>query len=74
MDFDFSEDQRLLKDSVDRLVADRYTFELRRGYAKEEAGFSAGLWAQYAERLAQAGKDRDADMAAASPAAGGCGH
>ncbi len=31
------------------------------------------LWAQYAERLAQAGKDRDADMAA-SPAAGGCGH
>lgn len=31
------------------------------------------LWAQYAERLAQAGKDRDADMAAA-PAAGGCGH
>ena len=32
------------------------------------------LWAQYAERLAQAGKDRDADMAAASPAAGGCGH
>lgn len=31
------------------------------------------LWAQYAERLVQAGKDRDADMAAA-PAAGGCGH
>lgn len=31
------------------------------------------LWVQYAERLAQAGKDRDADMAAA-PAAGGCGH
>ena len=32
------------------------------------------LWARYAERLAQAGRDRDADMAAAPPAAGGCGH
>lgn len=30
------------------------------------------LWAQYAERLAQAGVDRDADMAAAAGA--GCGH
>jgi len=49
MDFDFSEDQRLLKDSVDRLVADRYTFELRKGYAKEPDGFSAEMWAQYAE-------------------------
>ena len=49
MDFDFSEDQRLLKDSVDRLVADRYTFELRKGYAKEAGGFSAAMWAQYAE-------------------------
>jgi len=49
MDFDFSDDQRLLKDSVDRLIADRYTFELRRGYMKEATGWSAEVWAQYAE-------------------------
>jgi len=30
MDFDLSEDQRLLKDSVDRLVADQYQFEQRK--------------------------------------------
>jgi DUF971 family protein len=30
------------------------------------------LWAQYAERLAKAGVDRDADMAV--PAGAGCGH
>ena len=31
------------------------------------------LWAQYVERLARAGKDRDADTAAAPTAADGCG-
>jgi DUF971 family protein len=30
------------------------------------------LWQQYAQRLLDAGVDRDADMAA--PAAAGCGH
>ncbi len=49
MDFDFSEDQRLLKDSVDRLIADRYTFEHRRNFMKEPTGWSAEMWAQYAE-------------------------
>jgi pimeloyl-CoA dehydrogenase small subunit len=49
MDFDFTEDQRLLKDSVDRLIADRYTFEARKGYLKEPNGWSAEMWAQYAE-------------------------
>ena len=49
MDFDFSEDQRLLKDSVDRLVADRYAFESRKQYLKEPNGWSAEMWAQYAE-------------------------
>jgi pimeloyl-CoA dehydrogenase small subunit len=49
MDFDFSDDQRLLKESVDRLVADRYGFEQRRKYAAAPDGWSAEMWAQYAE-------------------------
>lgn len=49
MDFDFSEDQRLLKDSVDRLIADRYAFESRKHFIKEPNGWSAEMWAQYAE-------------------------
>src|ERR1051325_370704 len=49
MDFDLSEEQRLLKDSVDRLLADRYTFEKRKGYLAETEGWSRDLWAQYAE-------------------------
>ena len=49
MDFDLTEEQRLLRDSVDRLLADRYTFEKRKGYLAEPEGWSRDLWAQYAE-------------------------
>ena len=40
MDFDFSEDQRLLKESVDRLIAGEYSFEQRKKYLAEPAGYS----------------------------------
>jgi pimeloyl-CoA dehydrogenase small subunit len=49
MDFEFSEEQRLLKDSVERLLADRYAFEQRKAYMKEPHGFGRALWRQYAE-------------------------
>lgn len=39
MDFDFTDEQRLLKDSVDRLISDRYgDFDRRKAYQKEERG------------------------------------
>ena len=49
MDFDLTEEQRLLQDSVTRLLADRYSFEQRKGYLKESEGWSQALWSQYAE-------------------------
>jgi pimeloyl-CoA dehydrogenase small subunit len=49
MDFDLSEDQRLLKDSVDRLIADQYGFEQRKKYLREPAGYSPSMWAQITE-------------------------
>jgi pimeloyl-CoA dehydrogenase small subunit len=49
MDFELSDDQRLLQDSVVRLMGDRYSFEQRKAYLKESAGYSAALWSQYAE-------------------------
>ncbi len=49
MDFDLNEDQRLLRDSVERLVADRYGFEQRKGFLAQPDGFSREMWAQYAE-------------------------
>src|ERR1700760_3194777 len=49
MDFDLSEEQRLLKESLDRLIGDRYAFEQRKGYAQNPEGWSRELWAQFAE-------------------------
>jgi len=49
MDFDLNEEQRLLQDSVTRLLSDRYAFAARRNYAKEADGWSKDVWNQYAE-------------------------
>jgi pimeloyl-CoA dehydrogenase small subunit len=49
MDFDLTDEQRLLSDSVDRLLADTYTFEKRKGYLAEPEGWSRALWSQYGE-------------------------
>jgi pimeloyl-CoA dehydrogenase small subunit len=49
MDFTLTDEQRLLKDSVDRLMTDRYAFDQRKTYVKEPNGWSAALWSQYAE-------------------------
>ncbi|HEX3417181.1 MAG TPA: acyl-CoA dehydrogenase family protein, partial [Stellaceae bacterium] len=49
MDFDLSEEQRLLKESLERLIGDRYAFEQRKSYAQSPEGWSRELWAQFAE-------------------------
>src|ERR1700744_2072099 len=49
MDFDLNDDQRLLKDSVDRLVAERYGFDQRRAYRSEPDGWSRAVWARFAD-------------------------
>ena len=50
MDFDLSEEQRLLKDSVDRLLNDSYDFESRKKYGAEKGGWSRSVWAKLAEQ------------------------
>ncbi|CAN5269899.1 pimeloyl-CoA dehydrogenase small subunit [soil metagenome] len=50
MDFDLSEEQRLLKDSVEGLLADSYDFEQRKKYAKEKGGWSKTVWNKLAEQ------------------------
>lgn len=49
MDFELGEEQRLLQDSLRRLLADRYSFEQRRAHAATPEGWSRELWAAYAE-------------------------
>ena len=49
MDFDFTEEQRLLDETVRRLVKDEYGFEKRKGYKASPDGFSRKLWQSYAD-------------------------
>jgi pimeloyl-CoA dehydrogenase small subunit len=50
MDFDLSEEQRLLKESVDGLLGDAYEFEQRKKYMKEKGGWSRAIWSRFAEQ------------------------
>lgn len=48
MDFNLSEEQRLLKESVDGLLTDVYAFEQRKKYSKEKGGWSRLIWSRFA--------------------------
>ena len=49
MDFSLTDEQRLLHESVEKLVAAEYPFEVRRELAASEAGFSREFWRKFAE-------------------------
>lgn len=49
MDFDLTEEQTLLVDSLRKLLSDKYGFENRKAYAKSEHGWSEEIWSAYAE-------------------------
>lgn len=48
MDFELNEEQRLLQDSVERMLAAAYDNGKRQRYAGEPAGFNRKLWSDYA--------------------------
>jgi pimeloyl-CoA dehydrogenase small subunit len=50
MDFDLSEEQRLLKESVDGLLGSSYDFEQRKKYMAEKGGWSKSVWGKLAEQ------------------------
>src|ERR1700710_2434870 len=50
MDFDLSEEQRLLKESIDGLLTDSYDFDSRKKYQKEKGGWSKAVWGKLAEQ------------------------
>jgi alkylation response protein AidB-like acyl-CoA dehydrogenase len=49
MDLTPSDEQRLLRESVDRFIAESYDADHRRAVANEPAGFSHATWKQFAE-------------------------
>ena len=50
MDFDLNDDQRLIKESLGKLLNSRYgDFARRDGYIKQQDGFDRAVWADYSE-------------------------
>jgi alkylation response protein AidB-like acyl-CoA dehydrogenase len=49
MDLTLSDEQRLLRESVDRFIAETYTADRRRRNASEPLGFSLEIWKQFAD-------------------------
>jgi len=49
MNFEHSEDRRMLADSLNRFIAEQYAFDTRDRIAKSPEGFSADIWRRFAE-------------------------
>ena len=50
MDFEPSDDQRLLVESVSRMLSDTYSFAQRKAYSASPEGYSPAVWSQFAEQ------------------------
>ena len=50
MDFEPSDDQRLLVESVTRMLSGTYSFAQRKGYMALPEGYSPAVWSQFAEQ------------------------
>jgi len=51
MDFSFTDEQSMLRDTVASYLQDKYDFETRRGIIKSEAGWRPDYWKAFAEEL-----------------------
>jgi len=49
VDFNFTEEQNMVRDSLTRLVRENYDYETRRGVIESESGWRPEIWAQLAE-------------------------
>ena len=51
MDFNFTDEQVMLRDTVSAYLADHYGFETRQGVVKSGAGWRPSVWKAFAEEL-----------------------
>jgi alkylation response protein AidB-like acyl-CoA dehydrogenase len=51
MDFNFSEEQSMLRDTVASFLQDKYDFDKRQKLIKSESGWSADIWEAFANEL-----------------------
>ena len=51
MDFTFTDEQSMLRDTLQRFLANRYDFETRKGIIASEAGWRPDYWRAFAQEL-----------------------
>ena len=51
MDFSYTDEQQMLRDTLGRYLAERYDFETRRKAIASESGWSPEIWKAFAEEL-----------------------
>jgi pimeloyl-CoA dehydrogenase small subunit len=49
MDFNFTEEQTMIRDSLSRMIREQYDFDTRRKVVESEAGWRPEMWAKFAE-------------------------
>jgi alkylation response protein AidB-like acyl-CoA dehydrogenase len=49
MDFNFTDEQNMIRDSLSRLIREQYTFDARRKVVASASGWRPEMWAQFAE-------------------------
>ncbi len=49
MDFNLSDERRMLKDTVERFIRERYPIEKRHQFAASDVGFSRAMWREFAD-------------------------
>ncbi len=49
MDFNLNEDRRMLRDTLEKFLRDKYTIKDRLKFAQSDRGFSPDIWKQFAE-------------------------
>ena len=62
MDFSFTEEQSMLRDTVASYLADHYDFDARRAAIKSEAGWRPEVWKAFAEDLGILGASFSEDL------------
>ena len=61
MNFEPTEERRMLADSLNRFISEQYGFAARQTIVRSEPGFSPALWQQFAELGVMAALFREAD-------------
>ena len=49
MDFSFTEEQNMIRDSLSRMIREQYDWETRNKVITSESGWRPEMWAQFAE-------------------------